>query len=234
MHLKITCNCCFFFGVFLFAITIIIIVFDNPKIASLMACVLWIVLLVSGYFAVNFNQASKTLFCFLSPACLNMSIQTLVQYEGNILGVQWDNIHDVYEDFSFGTAIIMFYVDYVVYMVLALYLDNVWPSRYGSHKVPWFCLMPSFWRPNRMTDELEQELQASTADMNEDKYKGESFEDINGKYKNAQPAISIRKLVKYYQTNLVGLSSGLVKAVNDISMDIHKGEVFVLLGHNGT
>ena len=196
-----------------------------------MACVLWIVLLFCGYFGLSFNQKGKTWFCLLSPACLNMSLESLVQFEKSLLGVQWDNIHEEYEEFTFATAIAMFYVDYVLYMLLALYLDNVWPTRYGSHKVPWFCLLPQFWRPDRMSDALAQELRASNNNGNNNK--SEAFEDIGNKYNGIKPSIRIRNLVKYYQTSLVGLNGGIVKAVNGISMDIYPGEVFALLGHNG-
>ena len=202
-----------------------------------MAVVGWIVLLASGYFGVNFGQSGKSWFCLLSPACLNMSVQTLVQYEGSTLGIQWENINDLYEDLSFSTAIVMFYVDYIVYMILALYLDHVWPSRYGSHKVPWFCFLKSFWKPDSITESLEQELESADASQ-KNRFNGtdidkETFENIGGKYKNVQPSISIRNLVKYYQGNLSGLSGSIVKAVNGISLDIYRGEVFVLLGHNG-
>ena len=182
---------------------------------------------MSGFFAISFDENGKGWFCLLSPACFTMSINPLVQYETSTIGLQWSNIHDVYDDFAFGTSIIMFYVDYIIYMLLALYLDNVWPSRYGSHKVAWFCFLPSFWRGKTANNDsaIEEELQLfwdKSKENEENMHNGKStFEKISVKYTNTQRSISIRKLVKYYQTNLGEFgASGIVKAVNGISLDI--------------
>lgn len=46
-------------------------------------------------------------------------------------------------------------------------------------------------------------------------------------------AISVRNLNKTYQTSFFGKSKGLVTAISDLSLDIPKSGIFVLLGSNG-
>ena len=198
-------------------------------------------MLFVGYAGVALNESAKTWFCLLSPACLTMSITSLTEYEGNIIGIQWDNVNDVYEDFAFSTAIIMFWVDYVIYMALALYFDHVWPSRYGSRLVPWFFLLPSYWKgqDTNENDELTKEMTSSQIkydnkrDDNENVFDRETFENVKEKYNNVEPSIKIRNLYKYYYGNVFEGKERVVKAVNGINLDIYEGEVFCLLGHNG-
>lgn len=200
--------------------------FDNPKIASLFAGVIWIVLLIMGGFGRLMDETGKGWFCLLSPACVNVALNNLSNYEQALLGVQWDNVNETFGDFKFSTAIIMFYVDYVLYLVLALYFDKVWPSRYGSRLPPYFCFLKSFW----------QKTDYDKADPLQDKelmtmMNTSAYEDVSEKYEGTDPSIAVRHLRKYFEP-LFG-SGTTVKAVDGISLNMYEGEVFCLLGHNG-
>ena len=158
-----------------------------------------------------------------------------------MVGLQWSNIDTLYENFRFSTAIWMCWLDYLFYMLLALYLDHVWPSRYGSKLPPWFCLMPSYWNDASSTQEEEEELakrikQEQTLETDDTKniYEGDTFEDVRQNYENVKPSIRIRDLRKHYvQMNPLAQNSSRVVAVDGIDLDIYQGEVFCLLGHNG-
>ena len=183
----------------------------------------------------------KIWFCLLSPACLTISMQNLIEYEGNLIGVQWYNANEIYDDFSFSTGVIMLWVDYLLYMVLALYFDHVWPSRYGSQFVPWFCLLPSYWKGKDINanDDLTTDLTLSQIkydnknEENANIFDTETFENVKDQYNNVEPSIKIRNLHKYYYGNVFEGKGRVVKAVNGINLDIYEGEVFCLLGHNG-
>jgi len=45
--------------------------------------------------------------------------------EGDLLGVQYDNIGDEYMNFTFRQCIIMLFVDSLIYAFLAWYFDKV-------------------------------------------------------------------------------------------------------------
>ena len=200
---------------------------------SLIACVIWIISLISGFFAVNFSEEGKTWFCLISPACMNISLTSLEKYESAVLGLQWYNIDEEYENFRFSTAITMFWVDYVLYLLLALYFDHVWPSRYGGRYVPWFCLLPSYWKGIDVNQDESHIKDLEVSNNSDNIYDGETFEDISEKFKGIEPSIKIRNLHKHYFGNIFSDGGKVVKAVNGINLDIYEGEVFCLLGHNG-
>ena len=201
-------------------------IFDNPKIASLFACTIWIITLLLGGFGSLMTESGKGWFCLIAPACINMSLNNLSVYESSLLGLQWDNIDESYDDFRFSTAMIMFWVDYILYVILALYCDRTIPSRYGSRLPFYFICMSSFWKKKEVdTSRVEIAKQFTEMDL-------ETYEDTKDKYANSQPSIAIRQLRKHFEP-LFKKSGSVVKAVNGVSLNMYEGEVFCLLGHNG-
>eukprot|EP01083_Nonionella_stella_P115453 342352_1 len=207
--------------------TLVSTIFDNPKVASLIGVFLFIIALYGGFFGLIMNGSQKTALCLLGPSCYSISLTNLAQYETSLIGLQWDNIYDEYQDFAFGTAIWMLLFDSVLYVLLTLYMDKVFPSRYGQRQSPFFICLPRFWCPKRrnMTAELHEDPQQRKYTLEE----ADCFEPLGSKM-SLHPAISIRNLTKHF-TSLT--SKKVVHAVNGISMDIFSGEVFCLLGHNG-
>ena len=57
----------------------------------------------------------------------------------------WSNIATKGE-FPASNALIMLSIDTTIYLLLALYLDAVFPGEYGKAKHPLFLVSPSFWR----------------------------------------------------------------------------------------
>ena len=112
------------------------------------------------------------------------------------------------------------------YLLLALYLDRVWPSRYGSRLPPYFICLPSFWKKNENNNNSLLARNDELTAMNT-----ATYEDVTGKYEGVEPSIAIRHLRKYFEP-LLG-SGTTVKAVDGVSLDMYEGEVFCLLGHNG-
>jgi len=52
-------------------------------------------------------------------------------------GLQWADFNQpasIDDNLSMAHVIVMFYVDTVVYLVLALYIENIWPGEYGIPK----------------------------------------------------------------------------------------------------
>ena len=170
------------------------------------------------------DGSQKNALCLLGPSCYSLSLTNLAQYESSLIGLQWSNINDEYQDFAFSTCIGMLLFDSVLYILLTLYLDKVFPSRFGQRESPFFICLPRFWCPRKHNMETENKLSRGFTLEETD-----GFEDLGSKYGNQSPAISIRRLTKHFTS--VG-SKRVVKAVNGISMDIFSGEVFCLLGHN--
>eukprot|EP00486_Rosalina_sp_Unknown_P000997 CAMPEP_0201566782 /NCGR_PEP_ID=MMETSP0190_2-20130828/6860_1 /ASSEMBLY_ACC=CAM_ASM_000263 /TAXON_ID=37353 /ORGANISM="Rosalina sp." /LENGTH=1780 /DNA_ID=CAMNT_0047985985 /DNA_START=1581 /DNA_END=6920 /DNA_ORIENTATION=- len=211
--------------------TLVSTIFDNPKVASLIGVFMFIIALYGGFFSVILDDTQKVVLCLLGPSCFSTSLTNLGQYEQSLIGLQWDNIDDTYAGFKFSTTLYMLAFDSVLYILLTLYMDKVFPSRYGQRESPFFLCLPSFWCPKKHSMK-SLEVMGDAAQLNRQLSMDEQdgFEQLGNKYENQEPAISIRKLTKHFTSMM---SSKIVKAVNGISMDIFSGEVFCLLGHNG-
>ena len=53
----------------------------------------------------------------------------------------WDNS----EGLPIAGAMIMIFLDIILYGLLAAWLENILPTEYGTRRVPWFCFQPSYW-----------------------------------------------------------------------------------------
>ena len=63
------------------------------------------------------------------------------EYAGQ--GIQFSNMNDGL--FSFSSCLVMMFVDFVLYGVLAWYFDLVLPQEYGTPEHPLFFLSPKLW-----------------------------------------------------------------------------------------
>eukprot|EP01083_Nonionella_stella_P272400 923657_1 len=84
--------------------TLVSTIFDNPKVASLIGVFMFIIALYGGFFGMIMDGNQKAALCILGPACYSMSLTNLAQYEQSLIGLQWDNIDEEYQDFSFSTC----------------------------------------------------------------------------------------------------------------------------------
>eukprot|EP01083_Nonionella_stella_P063289 164447_1 len=201
--------------------------FDNPKTASLAGVVLFLIFLSFGTLANPLSNAEKHGVCLIAPACFMISVTNVIQYESHQIGIHFDNIGDSYNDFAFESCLYMLAVDIAIYLLLNIYFDQVFPSKYGHKQVLWYFCLPSYW--GCVTNEAPKPLRriSSVLDF------GVNYEHFEEDTDEAQ-WITIRKLRKTFKKpgNWCD-SKGEVQAVKDVSLDIYRGEIFCLLGHNG-
>lgn len=65
---------------------------------------------------------------------LALGAQLIGMFEGKGTGLQWSLFNkpvSVDDNLSMADVIIIFYVDALIYLVLALYIENIWPGQYG-------------------------------------------------------------------------------------------------------
>ena len=117
-----------------------------------------------GFFSVILDDSQKVALCLLGPACFSTSLTNLGQYEQSLIGLQWDNIDDTYAGFKFSTTLWMLGFDSILYILLTLYMDKVFPSRYGQRQSPFFLCLPSFWysKKHRMKSLMDDAAQLRT------------------------------------------------------------------------
>lgn len=163
----------------------------------------------------QYSFSARFWSCLLPPTAMGMGTLQIHRTEGFFVGVTLTNMYEEIGGFTFGTALWMLVFDAVFYTLLALYLDKVVPSEYGTRLHPLFFLQASFWKGT------------ASADVNDPAHMDEAAGDGAPFEKNAPnlvKAVSIRHLKKTF---------GDFNAVDDLDLDIFEGQIFALLGHNG-
>ena len=166
------------------------------------------------------SNAPKFMLCLFSNVAFGFACTYLAYFEQQGTGVQWHNINDspvFQDDFSIGYVILMMYVDALIYLLLALYIEQVFPGEYGVAKKWYFPFQKSFWK---------SETVLSRSDVNFDpnfQTKGKNFENEPSEM---NIGVQVRNLVKVYST-------GNKLAVDDLSINFYKDQITSFLGHNG-
>jgi len=219
-----------FFLLFVFTITSIslcffmTVFFSKANSAGTGAGIVWFL----SYLPYNFlnlqystlTWAQKIFSCLLSNTAISFAGQLMSRFEGTEEGIQWDNINRSVtpdDDFTLAHVFIMLAVDCVIYMLLALYIEAVFPGEFGL-PLPWnFPFKKEYWcgssrvAQNATTSGAERTL--SNADAIEEEPIGLSA------------GIQIRGLGKEYIKDRV--------AVDSIHLNMYDNQITVLLGHNG-
>lgn len=66
-------------------------------------------------------------------------------YEIAGVGVNYNNINDSIENYSFAICLVMMVVSLFVFLIIGLYLENVLPSTFGLRKPFYYFLQGSYW-----------------------------------------------------------------------------------------
>ncbi|KAL7989592.1 hypothetical protein Chor_012258 [Crotalus horridus] len=136
-------------------------------------------------------------------------------------GVNFSNL--TYGPYPLIIAILLLALDSVLYLLLAVYLDQVIPGEYGLRRQFFFFLKPSFWsKRTKNYKELYESNINTNLDFNE------IIEAVSSEFQGKE-AIRINSVQKSF------LKKGeTVEALKNLSFDIYEGQITALLGHNGT
>lgn len=150
--------------------------------------------------------------------------------------------------FPLSRVFLWYLIDFLVYFVLTIYLDNVLPDVNGVRKPIYFFVLPSYWfgeRPEqkRSPQELQSDL---TRALNKRKNEEEKHSihvdtDVEKERMNVinsnlpeSTAVKVMNLTKSYQQRRFGcFPNGKFHAVKGTFFHIDAGSLFCLLGHNG-
>ncbi|CAG9334831.1 unnamed protein product [Blepharisma stoltei] len=210
------------YGINCMAFSIFISMFFSRSRSAVMLGLMAFLISYFISFAVNdptLERGDKTAASLLPNVALSLGSDVLAYLENGQAGVQNDNLDSEVHNYTFGTCIAFFVIDSVIFTVLAIYLDQVWPTEWGV-KRPWYFLFSkSFWWPSKRN--VHQNLFDTEISWGDNVEKIE--EDLEKQKENGK-ALLIRNFKKVF---------GDKTAVEDISLDIYNGQIFALLGHNG-
>ena len=199
--------------------------------------------------------SSKSWASLLAPVAFGLNLDVLATTESNGVGITATNLYSTYHNYNFGQGLFMLVVDFVLYTVLAWYLDQVVPSEFGVRRPWYFIFLRDYWcgkshsitsdnetrsckdllacrRPvkgekgERLLDDMD-DIGDSEIAMGE----GPKFEPVGQHLKATEEAgkvIRVRNLRKEFPT-----PDGTKVAVENLDLTMYEGQIFALLGHNG-
>lgn len=152
----------------------------------------------------------------LSNTALSFGITQILKWEAIEEGIQWNNIFSTVspdDGLTLGAIILMLIVDICLYLVLALYVEAIFPGNFGVPQPWYFPFMKAYWCNEALT----------VHDYEENKIvkNGKNFEEFTDKLPTG---IQLKGLSKVFKANT---------AVNKLNLDMYEGHITVLLGHNG-
>ena len=177
----------------------------------------------------NFNM--KLGLSFFPPVAIYLGIILLGNFESNFRQFYFKDIFYVYSNYSVLIMFIMLIIDALLYLFLGYYLLNILPHDYGVRKPWYFLFTPSYWgckkRKYKIINEEENceendEPMIGGGQINNDNFQNE---DIYKEMNDPKDSLKIREVVKRFDDGKV--------AVNHVSLNFYKNEIFALLGHNG-
>lgn len=158
----------------------------------------------------------KILVSLLSNTAMGLGFNVMIRYEGTQEGSQWNNVFtpvSIDDQFHLGIVFIMLVVDAIIYFLIALYVEKIFPGDFGVAekwnypftKKYWFNI-PDYTGTYDINANRTQPLDANYED-----------EPVN---KNA--GIRIVKLRKVYDQDKV--------AVKGLDLNLYENEITALLG----
>lgn len=163
------------------------------------------------------TKAFTLLFC---PSAFGYAIKLIIMFEDMGFGLQWKDLFLAPEGspYSIGGLMICMYFVSVLYILIALYMEQVFPGEFGTPRKWYFPIERLCWK-RRDYIELEANT-GSSADV-----LGHNSNRREEPRANLTPGISIHNLTKVFGKDFV--------AVNNLSMNMYENEITVLLGENG-
>ncbi|XP_076007941.1 cholesterol transporter ABCA5 [Genypterus blacodes] len=200
--------------------------FKKPKFASTVGSMLTVVFGCLSLFTVlmkDFPQPLVWLLCLLSPSAFSIGIAQVVYLEAQGDGAVFSSLgngpHPLY------VPLLMLVVDCVLYLLLAIYLDQVLPGEFGIKRSLVYFLKPSYWSKRRkryveVSSVYDTEANGSVGG-------DESAEPVSPEFRGKE-AIRINNIHKVYTEK-----DNTVEALRGLSFDIYEGQITALLGHSG-
>jgi ATP-binding cassette subfamily A (ABC1) protein 1 len=199
--------------------------FSNANLASASAGILFFcaylpyTLYISWERYVTSNLI-KYLLCLSSNVAFGFACSYFAYFEQQGTGLLWENLNEspnYKDDFSFLKVIMMMYIDGIIYLLLALYIEQVFPGKYGVPKPAYFFLTKSFWMDGSSSRSGGEHFDP------EFKVLGDKFEE---EPEDLEIGVQIKNMTKVYST-------GNKLAVDGLSMNFYKNQITSFLGHNG-
>ena len=216
------------FGLNVFALVYFIQSFiDKTRLALIIGALVYCLMLFvsAAVYDDTVKKSNKMWAAVLPLVNLFLGAYTMGVFKAKFYDMKAKHIPENFDNYSLKTTYIMFLIDFFVYLLIGFYLENVLPKEFGIQRPWYFIFSPSYWfkgeggyskRKVKEGDPPPNPHQGEENFQNEDLYKDKT------------------ELSDYFQICEIVKKFGDGKlAVNKVSFNLFKDEIFALLGHNG-
>uniref|UniRef100_A0A8C9ZJT8 ATP-binding cassette sub-family A member 5-like n=1 Tax=Sander lucioperca TaxID=283035 RepID=A0A8C9ZJT8_SANLU len=184
--------------------------FKKPKFASTVGSMLTVVFGCLSLFTVlmkDFPQPLVWLLCLLSPSAFSIGIAQVVYLEAQGDGAVFSSLangpHPLY------VPLFMLVVDCILYLLLAVYLDQVLPGEFGMRRSLVYFLKPSYW--SKRSKRYVEVSSGYDAEANGAPGGDESVEPVSPEFRGKEA----------------------IRQRHCLTFDIYEDQITALLGHSG-
>ncbi|CAH3155546.1 unnamed protein product, partial [Porites evermanni] len=207
--------------------------FSRPVLGMLLGALIWIATLVPYFVVYNdskykaMTRSQKAGACLLPNTCLGLAAKLFAQFETIRVGISWKQVSEYPspdENFNMAWVFCMLLAECAIFGTVTWYVEAIFPGEYGIPKPFYFPCMPSYWCGVNSPKEVHVILNNSAESSDDDADGKADVED--------EPDLPVGVAIKRLRKVFKG-SSGSKVAVDDLSLNIFKGQITALLGHNG-
>ncbi|CAF1095920.1 unnamed protein product [Adineta ricciae] len=197
---------------------LISVFFNRANLAACGAGIIYFLLYLPYTILINYDTQVKTwqkiIACLSSTVAFGLGCDYIARFEGMAKGVQWSSLNQGVkpnDNFTLLYCIIMMLIDSIMYMLLTVYIENVYPGEYGIPQVWYFPFTKTYWFgfDAKKIRQRTEEINHTNPTVAEEEG------DIG---------VSIDKLSKYYGNKM---------ALNNLSVKFYRNMITAFLGRNG-
>jgi len=179
--------------------------FDSAKAAQSFMFLVYYLTQFSNYFIEDWSDSSIKLFMFLFPTLtFSEVLNTMAELSSTTGGANWNTLDD-HLPYSIGNGLLLMALSAIVYLILYIYLDQVYPHAVGTRRHPLFFLESL----KNMFKKESGDRRAESTSLMGDEDKTVRISGLSKSYEKSKPALS------------------------DLNLELRAGELTVLLGRNG-
>ncbi|CAF1162270.1 unnamed protein product [Adineta steineri] len=196
---------------------LISVLFNRANLAACGAGIIYFVLYLPYTILISYDTQvkiwQKAVACLSSTVAFGVGCDYIARFEGMVEGIQWSNINrgvKPNDNFTFLYCIIMMLIDSVIYMLLTIYIENVFPGEYGIPQVWYYPFTKTYWFGYN-AENIRQRTEQMKC-------------DILGENDIGELGISIENVSKYFGNKM---------ALKNLSVKFYRNMITAFLGRNG-
>ncbi|GAB0097260.1 ATP-binding cassette sub-family A member 3 [Sergentomyia squamirostris] len=194
--------------------------FSKANTAAAVAGLMWFIFYVPYTFTEQnydlLTLGQKMLVSIFHNTAMSFGFLLMMKHEGTMEGLHWGNLFTpvtIDDTFTVGHTMIMLMVSAIIYLIIALYVEKVFPGEFGVPEKWYFPFTRKFWCGLSEYHGVEDFATVQNS----------KFFEPNPVRKNA--GIQVKGLRKMFSNKKVALQG--------LTMNMFDDEITVLLGHNG-